>query len=659
MCDNVRMTIGILFLTSALAAPTNAPTELPAILVEASRVNAAARDMPSAVRVIDDRAIADAAAHELTDLLSKEAPELHLRHVGGGNPALAEIAMRGYGEGGHGRTLVLVDGERLNSPDLNAPNLARVALGAVDRVEVLAGPQTVLHGDGASAGVINIVTEPRSYEKKTYVDVHGGSWGSVGASLGTRGGFADEGVRYWADGSWDRSDGYRESSGYQLWNANGGVRKDWESGTYLRVSGFYSDARYDTPGYLSYDAMKRDLRQAVNHNDWYRRSTYGFNATFNAQLNDENALKATGTFSTRTMDAHQEGVASGWPWSFDNHYDIWSCRTDLQWQNTTDLLGHENEFVLGLLYACDVLDGDQDSSGAKTRLENNRQLAEFFVQETFSFTDWLALQLGGRYARAWAYNRLCARPHRNDHLGAGEAALVLHPVEELKTYLKVTRFYRSPFLDEYPCDMYYVPTALLEPECGWNAEVGFDWRPDEELSLGGDVYGSRLENEIFYNPGVNNVNSDDPTWRAGVDLRAAWEREKTAGVSLGASWVKATFAGGDYGGNAIPLVPEFTLTVNGRVWLWDEAYVLGGYRFQSDMVTLSDYANAGDNVGWYGLFHVGVVYRPAFADWIRGVSFSIMVDNLLDETYCDYASYGRNYWPAQGRTFTFAVRYQF
>ena len=643
-------------LVAAAVAATNCAT----IVVEASRTDARQMDMPSAVHLIGADEIRASGARDVADLLAKRTPEIHLRHLGGGNPALAEISMRGYGETGHGRTLVVVDGERLNAPDLVTPNLSRIALNSVSRLEVLAGPQTVLFGDGASAGVLNVVTEPQSDERKTYAEVHGGSWGTVGGAAGTRGGVEEDGIRYWADGSWERSDGYRSQSGYNLWNLNGGLRKTWENGTYLRVSSFYSDAQYDLPGALSYDEWKADPRQSHASEDRYRRAAYGFNATFNARLDDENELRLTGTFSERRMWAYQQGT----DWFSDNDYDIHSTRALAEWLNDADLLGFENEAVLGLQYAYDTLGGTMASGYGTQYPDYNRQTMDVFAQDTFRFIDELALQLGGRYARVWAFNNLCEKSHRNDHLGAAEAALIWNPVEDAKIYAKVSRLYRNPFLDETPgrfdAGYNWVNTRLLGPERGWNAELGFDWKIDDELALGADVYSTWLEDEIFYDAlAHDNVNAEDGTVRRGIDAHVAWEREKLASVSLAASFVQATFDGGKYGRNRIPLVPEATVSVNGRVWLWDDCDVFGGYRFQSDMVSCSDFGNDFADIGWSGVFHVGVAYEPTFADWCRGFRLAVTVDNLFDERYCDYVTYGENYYPAAGRSFTVSLRYEF
>lgn len=202
-------------LLAAAAAATNLTTTLPTVVVEASRTCKAPMEMAAHVDVIGADEITASGARNLPDLAA-HLPGLNVYHLGAGNPALAQIQMRGYGETGYGRVLLSVDGEYLNSFDMYAPNYARIPLGGVRRIEVLYGPQTVLYGDSASAGMINVVTDPADYSRKTYGEIHGGSWGTVGAALGTRGGFEDEDLMYYADMGYDRSDGYRDNSGYDI-----------------------------------------------------------------------------------------------------------------------------------------------------------------------------------------------------------------------------------------------------------------------------------------------------------------------------------------------------------------------------------------------------------------------------------------------------------
>lgn len=650
-------------MTEMLLAASLIATNLPTVVVEASRLDKSPRDLPQNVQVISAQDIARSGAYDLAGVLSKLAPSVQLHHLGGNNPAQTQLSMGGYGENGFGRVLVLVDGERLNNPDMNAPNLAQVSLASARQIEVLTGPQTVLHGDGASAGMINIVTEPADYDSHGAFELHGGSWNTIGGSVAYRGGLKDEGLLYWGSAAYDHSDGYRENSGFDIWNVNGGIRKNWDNGSWMKIAAFYNDSDYETPSSLSRDQWHADPRQSTSQDDYYRRTVYGLNATLNAQINDENAFKVSGTASHRHMQARSYGY-----WNSD--YRIYSYEITPQWINTADVFGLANEFILGSTFRHDRNDATSWGTSAYgfSRMKGRvtRQAMGVFAQDTLHLNDLLALQLGGRYERIWmrdaGYN---AAANRTSDEHAYDAALLFTPVDGLKTYIRFSRFFRAPFLDELPYN-----GSMLSPETGWMADVGADWTFRNEFNLGGNLYCSKLKHEIFYNPYVGwglNMNSPADTVREGLNLHAGWEREKVAGVQLAYSFVNAQFDGGQYDKKDVPGVSEQTVSLTGRVYLWDECFVFGGYRYQTVQWAMSDFNNTGAYAGSqkygripaYGVFHIGAEYAPEFVSWLKGFKFGFTVDNLFDKNYCDYATYGTAYWPGAGRSYMFTVRYEF
>lgn len=105
----------------ATPARSSAPsTNLPPIIVEASRLGKTTLEMPQFVETVTRDEIALSGARDTTDLLERETG-VFIRRLGGENPALAQVAMRGYGENSFGRVLVAVDGEVLNNPDMSPP----------------------------------------------------------------------------------------------------------------------------------------------------------------------------------------------------------------------------------------------------------------------------------------------------------------------------------------------------------------------------------------------------------------------------------------------------------------------------------------------------------------------------------------------------------
>ena len=141
-------------------------------------------DTAADVSVIDRESIEQSGAVSVPDLLSSEgqragARERRVMRITG------QIAMRGFGDNAHLRTLVLVDGHRLSRPDMGGIGWQSIPVSNIDRIEVIRGGQNVLYGDRAVGGVIKITT-------KSGADAGTRLGGSVG-SFGTVSGYAGQG----------------------------------------------------------------------------------------------------------------------------------------------------------------------------------------------------------------------------------------------------------------------------------------------------------------------------------------------------------------------------------------------------------------------------------------------------------------------------------
>ena len=128
------------------------PMEVSALRLETSPKNLAAR-----VQVIDQTDIKQSGAVDLVELLRREA-NLQVRSTSG-NSARSTVSMGGFGENGGLRTLVLLDGHRLNAIDMSAINWYSIPLTMVKSIEVIRGGQSGTFGNNGVGGVIKINTK--------------------------------------------------------------------------------------------------------------------------------------------------------------------------------------------------------------------------------------------------------------------------------------------------------------------------------------------------------------------------------------------------------------------------------------------------------------------------------------------------------------------
>lgn len=641
-----------------VAAGGKATNTIASIVVEATRLESGLMETPQFVETLSKAQLRESGARDVMDALGRNA-SVFVRHIGGGNPAMTQISMRGYGETSIGRVLVKADGEILNNFDMSGSDFSRFPLSSVERIEVLHGPQTVMHGGNASAGMINIITEKPGYDEEGFVEFRGGSWETFGSSLGLKGGDEEEMVSYYANGAWDHSEGWRDSSGYDLYRLNGGVRKDFAGGSFIRLSSFFSDSEYELPGPLTFAEWKSDRRDADPDYGFYnyRQTSYGLNFSAKGVIDDENEIKFETTLSHRRDRFRAYQRADGY--LQNSPFDNYVLSMTPQYINIASLGGLDNEFTVGGTLRRDVRKGYNSYAYPtyvwKQKEDQSRWTMGAFMRDELNLTDSFSVFGGARLERLMTKSESLRNPSRNDNLSAFEGGVNCRPCDDAKIFAKFARFYRTPFIDEVS----YTSGNIVSPERGWSMDIGGDVEFLDGFSAGGAVYISETKNEIYYDPfKFDNFNLPGRTRREGIDLRVAWERERMAELALSYGFVNARVVDGAYDNKDVCAVPAHRAALNAKWYLMDELFVRAGCRYTSEQYTISDLKNEYRKLKGYVLFSLGLEYEFSFEP-LKGLVLAFDVDNLFDRDYCDYATYGANFYPAAGRSFNITLRWTF
>ncbi len=199
--------------------------------LDTNRVSAASRldtavNGPRAMTVIDRAEIDSRAARSVADVIGWGlGVDLMPR-----SPAQSDLAIRGSS---FEQVVVLVDGVRVSDDQTGHFDLdLAVPLALVERVEVLRGAGSAIHGPDAVGGVVNIVTRGGA----TTAAGLGGTASGRGGSFGTAGGSGT--VHLGAPGSGltlgvdhERSDGHRADTDYQVTQARVSAARVLGSGT--------------------------------------------------------------------------------------------------------------------------------------------------------------------------------------------------------------------------------------------------------------------------------------------------------------------------------------------------------------------------------------------------------------------------------------------
>lgn len=126
------------------------------------------------------------------------------------SPALADVAVRG---GTFEQVLVMVDGVRASDAQTGHFDLnLAVPLDQVERIEIVRGPASALYGADAVGGLIHVVTRREGGGARARAQA--GSWNTRAAALSYAADLA--GVRADLGGEWQRSDGHRAGTDYEV-----------------------------------------------------------------------------------------------------------------------------------------------------------------------------------------------------------------------------------------------------------------------------------------------------------------------------------------------------------------------------------------------------------------------------------------------------------
>ncbi len=207
-------------------------------VIVASKKGEDIADAPAVISVVTAEEIEAFGANNLLDVLER-LPGVYRMGMYLFNDSA--VSIRGQSlDAADVRTLLNINGRPLREylvGGINDVIYRGIPLEAIERIEVIRGPGSVLYGSGAFSGVINIVTKKPMEKTEAFVSTTIGSFGtkSATASLGTAGEVLNtrtslkiEDVDGWEYEAFDLSGvyseedrGYKNYSGITSWEGNG------------------------------------------------------------------------------------------------------------------------------------------------------------------------------------------------------------------------------------------------------------------------------------------------------------------------------------------------------------------------------------------------------------------------------------------------------
>lgn len=232
------------------------------IVVTANRTATPIDKVGQAVTVLDTATIETRQAVTVSDLLLQTPGVTVARN--GGVGTVASLSIRGAESD---QTVALIDGVKLNDPSSPGGgfNFGTLLIGNIARIEVLRGAQSVLWGNQAIGGVVNLITRQPTDHLEINARAEGG-WHDTGqgfANISDRIGpvSASFGAGYYRTDGNSAYAGGKERDGYRDFGANGSVNIALAKDLSIDLRGFYSNGRTDIDGFPPPDYVFGDTRE--------------------------------------------------------------------------------------------------------------------------------------------------------------------------------------------------------------------------------------------------------------------------------------------------------------------------------------------------------------------------------------------------------------
>lgn len=567
------------------------------------------------------------------------------------------LDLGGFGDTAYSNTVVVVDGIPLREADQSEVRISTIPVENVERIEIQRGSANILYGEGTTAGVINVITRASSGRSKP------SQAGSVSIALGS---FGAKEVRANVTKALDklelsvagmdaRSDGYRAHS--QSHTRSGQLSfKGTSEGIRWGMNVSREDMQAKTAGALTqaeFTANPRQPQALSLVNDTQMSMNLARYAVFAEAAVGPVVVRTDVARKNRFYDAVAVQYGSRVPLTFETTSDY----LGLSATHTHQWSGVSNHLIVGM----DSTHWDQSRvyptyPNWGTVLLDSKARGVYVRNETNLSGSGLRLSAGWReesFKRHQLFSGTDSRLDENLH--AWELGLSKSLTTQQSVYVRETKSYRVPNLDEFTTPAYDVNVAInLLPQTDRTSELGWKYSDAAKNSAGVRIYRSVLSHEIVYDPlQYGNINLNQ-TRRQGADFFAQIAVHPQVSLMGSLGLRQSTVEHGANAGKYLPLAARQVASLRGEWTPVTDHKISLGWMYVGRQYIAGDFLNE-QSMPSYALMDLRYGLRRGSWD------LSALVRNLTDKKYYAYATTtdGYSVYPDPGRSVTLTARYRF
>ncbi len=549
----MKKTVTLSLLSTLLLSNLNAQViELEPLTIESTQLQNNELNSPDAVEIYTSEDINNAHVQTLSEFIQKNTSLTTMPSFG--NPFTPLLDMRGYGiENGNENIVIRLNGRKLNNID-NVPQLlASIPPSSIERLEILKGSGIVQNGDGANAGVINIITK-NSNNKEISLALGSQSSSNINLYLG----HSSDLLSLSLAADFIKTDGTRridnnnktdeQKMGNVAFNIALTPRDDLE--VRFGVAKTNIDSFYGS--YLTLDEYRADPSQPGATNFGYTHQKYKttiFSTGLTYDITD--TLNIQADYSNEKKKSEFLG---SFPSTSNYNYDNFSTSANYIEDNFRLITGFEG------------FRGNRDGYGGD--IDKNNYAGYMLAQYTLEQHTFKA---GYRYERVFYKQDQTTTDNTKDYtLHGAELSYNYKINKENSTFLSYARSYQAPSIDRLL--VYVFPTGgvfknFLEPMKADTYTLGYNnFTVNNKFKA--SVFYSDLKNEFYFytgpggsfDPASKNTNIDESS-KYGVELYDRLNITEKWNLALTYTYVRAKIDkeienGVDLGGNTLPGVPK-------------------------------------------------------------------------------------------------------
>jgi iron complex outermembrane receptor protein len=646
-----------------IESESTAESELPEIVVTATRYEEKVQKIPANVSVITRDEIKNSTAQNIPELLRMQ-PGVKVNDINGGRRSYT-IDLRGFGESASSNTLVLVDGRRINQADLSGVDWVQIPLDRVERIEIIRGGRgSVFYGDNASGGVINIITREGD-QFRAGAEYARGSYDTNKVNAYVSG--MKNNLSFLLSGSYLGTEGYRDNSDQVARDI--GLNMDYYIGSIARINfstGYHEDEA-GLPGALFEDELKDDRKQTNFSDDFAEIADYYYKLRPEIYFWDDSMFRIDASF--RERDTTSFASFSGGNFTGDTEIKTVAVSPLILFKNSFGNV--QNSLTVGFDYEKveeDILNSSVFfGSPSVGEFDLDKEGHGYYIYDDLAPVKNLSLSLGYRYDKAdYDFDSKIKEPPgvqtspASTSLDAEAYTAGINYAFNGKSYIyfSYNHSFRYPLLDEFFSFFMNTIEEDLKQQRSDGYEAGVRYYFTDIIYSHVNFFRIDTEDEIFYNLiSFANENLDGETRRQGVEVSFNAGLNEWWSLNGSYTYLDGEITSGQFKDNEIPDAPEHKATAGTVLSKSGFTFALDGI-YVGDRVFISDFANDFSDQDEYLVFNTKFMYK-----WKVLTAF-LDINNIFDNEYSEYGVIGFNsatfqneeaFYPSQKRNFLFGI----